>query len=126
VLCFHDIQDDPQTHSDSYTVSTRNLALYFSWLHARDYHAVSIDDIIESRNGGRPLPPRAILITFDDGLKSAYTRAFPLLEAFHYPAVVALVGSWLDGSASARTIVRYGDADLQREDFLTVEQIREM
>ena len=33
----------------------------------------------------RPLPDKAILITFDDGYKSLYTRVFPLLKVYRYP-----------------------------------------
>jgi biofilm PGA synthesis lipoprotein PgaB len=49
-----------------------------------------------------------------------------LLEAFHYPAIVGLVGSWLIESPNADSTVRYGDTDLPRGDFLSAAQIREM
>ena len=57
-ICFHDIQDDLQIRPDSYSVSTRSLTVYLSWLHEHDYHVVKLDDVIESRKeGGKPLPP---------------------------------------------------------------------
>ena len=125
-ICFHDIQDDLLTRPDSYSVTTRSLVVYLSWLREHDYHVVTLDDVIESRRqGGRPLPPRAVLLTFDDGLVSAYTRAFPLLEAFHFPATVALVGSWLEPTA-ADAKVAYGDTTVLRSEFLTPDQIHEM
>ena len=125
-ICFHDIQDDLQTRPDSYSVSTRSLAVYLSWLHEHDYHVITLDDVIESRKeGGKPLPPRAVLLSFDDGLASAYTRAFPLLEAFHFPATIALVGSWLEPKGADEKVA-YGDITIRRGEFLTADQIREM
>ena len=38
---------------------------------------------------------RAILLTFDDGYASLYTRVYPLLLAYRMPIVAALQGSWL-------------------------------
>jgi biofilm PGA synthesis lipoprotein PgaB len=126
VICFHDVQDELISRPDFYTITTRDLTVDFAWLREHDYHVVSLDEIIASRRDHRPLPPRAVLLSFDDGLESAYTRVYPLLEAFHYPAIVGLVGSWLIESPNADSTVRYGDTDLPRGDFLSAAQIREM
>ena len=94
VLCYHEIRDDARQRPDAYTLESAQLALQFEWLRSQGYHVVRLDDVIAARAGTRPLPPRAVLITFDDGLESVYTRAFPLLQAFGYPAIVALVGGF--------------------------------
>ncbi len=126
VLCYHDIRDEFAERPRSYTVETRQLALQFAWLHHHGYHVVSLDDVVASRREQRPLPDRAVVISFDDGLESVYTRAFPLLEAYHFPAVVGLVGSWLEEPAAGDSTVRYGDENLPHGDFLNQAQIREM
>lgn len=126
VICYHDIRDDRIEDPDSYTVETRNLTLQFAWLREHDYHVITLDDIIAARRGARPLPPRAVLLSFDDGLESVYARAFPILKAFQYPAIVGLVGSWLEGSDVPGMRVRFGDSDVARTNFLSAAQIREM
>jgi biofilm PGA synthesis lipoprotein PgaB len=129
VLCYHDIRDDVVDHydPDEMAVSTSRLIAYFAWLKGHGYHPVSIDDLIKARDGVKPLPAKAVLITFDDGLKSIYTRVFPLLKLFGYPAVVALVGEWVQGGEKGKDlVVKYGPRDLGAGDFLTWEQIREM
>lgn len=126
VLCYHDVRDEFAERPRSYTVETAQLAQQFAWLHAHGYHVVSLNDVVAARRDQRALPDRAVLISFDDGLESVYTRAFPLLEAYHYPALVGLVGSWLEQPAAGDSTVRYGDENLLRDDFLSKAQIREM
>ena len=41
-----------------------------------------------ARRRGRDLPPRSVLVTFDDGYRSVMDHAVPLLERYDIPAVV--------------------------------------
>ena len=124
VLCYHDVRDDLLEQPDRFTVTTAQLVQHFSWLKGNGYHVVSVDEIIAARQGGKPLPDKAILITFDDGYKSFRTRVFPLLKAFNYPAVLALVGSWLDAPAGEN--ISYDGEPYPRESFLSWDEIREL
>jgi peptidoglycan/xylan/chitin deacetylase (PgdA/CDA1 family) len=49
---------------------------------------ISLDDWRTALAGGPPLPPRPVLITFDDGYRSVLTLAAPILAAHRLPAVV--------------------------------------
>ena len=123
VLCYHEVADsisDPTGNA----ISADRLIQHFTWLKANGYHVISIDDLLEARQGGRPLPDHAVLLTFDDGYTSFYNRVFPLLQAFQYPAVLALVGSWLDAPPDAQVV--YGGRPVPRSDFMTWEQLGEV
>jgi poly-beta-1,6-N-acetyl-D-glucosamine N-deacetylase len=123
VLAYHDVVDDVGSLTyDAITV--RNLAMHFDWLRQQGYRVVSVDDLLAAQRGERPLPPKAVLLTFDDGYRSFYTRVFPLLTAFNYPAVFSVVGSFLD--APPRGQIRYGSGLVAREDFVSWAQLREM
>nr|WP_199171507.1 MULTISPECIES: poly-beta-1,6-N-acetyl-D-glucosamine N-deacetylase PgaB [Luteimonas] len=126
VLSYHDIRDDVAAKGDpdAYAVSTTNFAQHLDWLHAHDYRPVSVQAVLDARAGGAPLPDKAVLLTFDDGLRSVYTHAFPLLRAYGYPALVAPVTGWMDLPADG--VVPYGPRDFTRDDFLTWDQLREM
>jgi biofilm PGA synthesis lipoprotein PgaB len=126
VLCFHDVRDELRERPDPYTIEVRQLAREFAWLRSAGFQVVSLDRIIAARNAHEPLPARAVVLSFDDGLESVYTRAFPLLKAFNYPAIVGLVGAWLEEPAAGAAPVHYPDDKLTREDFLRPDQIREM
>lgn len=148
VLCYHDVRDsvggnfaqgavhggdgfgiiaqdaDASLDADQYSTSTRNLAAHFDWLRAHGYHAISLQQLIDARAGHGVLPEKPVLLTFDDGLRSVYTKVFPLLKAYKYPAVVAVVGAWADLPADGK--VAYGVRPFLREDFATWDQLREM
>lgn len=128
VLCYHDtrdnLRDSFQTWPERGALETATMVEQFEWLRENGYHMVSLDDILAARNGGPKLPSKAILLTFDDGYLSMYTRVFPLLKLFNYPAVIGLVGEWLSETKDGN--VFYGDRWISREHFVTWPQVREM
>lgn len=126
VLSYHDIRDDvaPKGDPDPYAVSTVNFAMHLDWLRAHGYVPISAQAVRDARAGRRALPARAVLLTFDDGLRSTYTHAFPLLRSYGYPALVAVVTRWIGLPADAR--VPFGPREFGPADFLTWDQLREM
>ena len=97
-LCYHDIdaalEDD--LGADPYAVGRSRLIAHFEWLRANGYRPVSLAALLEAQRGGAPLPDKAVLLTFDDGFESFYTTVYPLLKLFGFPAVVAIVGRWIE------------------------------
>lgn len=122
-LCFHDVTS-ASNHANSLTLSTDKFVALLTWLREHDYQPVSVDDLLAARAGTRSLPKKAVLLTFDDGYRSFYSQVYPLLKAFDYPAVLALVGKWVEDEAGS--MVNYGGRSVPREYFLSWEQIREM
>ena len=124
VIAYHDVRDDVtgDYDPDQYAVSTSNLITQFTWLREQGFQPVSVDDIIAAKNGGPPLPERAVLLTFDDGLQSFYTKVYPLLKLFRYPAVVSVVTAWIESDVQ----VSYGNELFTGSNFLTWDQLIEM
>jgi biofilm PGA synthesis lipoprotein PgaB len=124
VLCYHDVQDDVRVVPDPYAVDTAALVAQFAWLKENGFKVVGLDEVIAARDGRKPLPAKAVLLTFDDGYRSVYTRVFPLLKLFGYPAVVALTGRWLDAPEDAT--VEYDGKPVPRSRFVSWDQVKEM
>lgn len=101
VINYHDITAEGQ-HTppfDRVGVSEAHFADQLEFLKNHGYHPVSLQAIIDASKGGKPLPEKAVLLTFDDGYESFYTRAFPLLKKYNYPSVAAIIGTWINREA---------------------------
>jgi len=123
-LCYHDVQDRMPADSAIITLSSDELLAQFSWLKAHGYHPVSLDDLIAARDGRHTLPDKAVLLSFDDGYESMYTRVFPLLKLYHFPALLALVSSWMEAAPGKN--LGYDDTQFTRDKLLSWKQVREM
>lgn len=125
ILCYHEVRNDVRNYPDPYAVDTAALVRQFSWLRENDYTPVNLDQIIAARKGGKPLPPKAVLLSFDDAYLSFYTHVYPLLREFHFPAVLGVVGKWIDHSRDK--LVLYGEKNTVTDaNFPTWNQLREM
>ncbi|MDH5546961.1 MAG: poly-beta-1,6-N-acetyl-D-glucosamine N-deacetylase PgaB [Gammaproteobacteria bacterium] len=124
VLCYHDVRDDVSSVDDQATVATRteDLIAQFSWLKGNGYTVISLDDVLAAKHGVRQLPEKSVMLTFDDGYRGIYERVFPLLKLFNYPAVVGLVGKWLEPV----DYVEYDNKRFPRDNFVQWKQVKEM
>ena len=64
---------------------------------------ISLEDFLAWKKGDKTIPPRSIVITIDDGWKSVYTEAFPILKEFKFPFTVYLYQNYVDGGGRALT-----------------------
>ena len=140
VLCYHNVVDEsaPQildTNHDGLTgeierqyypqtITVNRLVDHFNWLKSNGYTPVSWQQILDARAGKTALPEKPVLLTFDDGYTSFYTQIYPLLKAYKYPAVFALVTSWMDTPANSTFM--YGNKKMPRNALITWEQAKEM
>lgn len=125
ILSYHEIAEPGQALTPQYAVSPTLFVRQIDWLRNRGYHFVSIDDVLADAAGKKPLPERAVLITFDDGYRSVYEHAWPILKLFKIPAVVAVVGAWEDEEDSAASINFDGRA-IARDRLMTWQQLKEL
>lgn len=125
VLCYHEVRSDVRDYPDPFAVDEGALVAQLAWLRGNGYTPVSLDQIVAAREGGKPLPAKAVLLSFDDGYLSFYTRVYPLLREFGYPAVLAVVGAWIDAPKGGNG--QYGEKGTVPEaSFPTWAQLREM
>lgn len=77
---------------------------------------ISMKEFIEWKAGERKLPPFCVMITIDDGWKSTYTDAFPILKEMEFPFTLFLYTNFLTGQGASlsltqvREMIAYGAA----------------
>ena len=122
-IAYHDVEDRDADQA-VVAVRTERLIEQLAWLHNNGYQPVTVDQILAARSGGPELPPKAILLSFDDGYASFYTRVMPILRSYQWPALLAPVGAWIDTPADQP--VDFAGTPRPRSDFLTWQQVREI
>jgi peptidoglycan/xylan/chitin deacetylase (PgdA/CDA1 family) len=73
----------------------RRFAGQMSYLARFGYSVLAMDAVLACLRGQRPIPPRAVALTFDDGYESFYEHAFPVLQQHGFPAIVYLIAGML-------------------------------
>ena len=116
VLCYHGVRDNTLAKR---TIPLQDLHIRTSTFMAhcrliRDTcHPISVDDLRAAMEGRSKLPDRPVLITFDDGYRSVFRYAAPILAALNLPAAVFVCSGpladrrllWFDEVAARETDV---------------------
>ena len=81
-----------------YRVTTENFEKQMKYLLDNGYHPISFATYVKSFNNYViKLPEKAVVLTFDDGWKSQYQYAVPILEKYKFTATFFIVTSYVDG-----------------------------
>jgi peptidoglycan/xylan/chitin deacetylase (PgdA/CDA1 family) len=64
-------------------------------------NVVPLEPALDALAAGRPLPPRAVALSWDDGYRDSLELVAPLLERFQMPATFFLVPGLLSGEVRA-------------------------
>jgi len=119
---YHKVTPDPHSGGLGLRVSPASFAAQMRYLRDHGYTVISMNEVPDFLRGKKSLPPKPVVITFDDGYRDNYRYALPVLKAFGYTATVYLVAHAVGG-------YNFFDANRgvqPRNEMLTWEEIREM
>jgi glycosyltransferase involved in cell wall biosynthesis/peptidoglycan/xylan/chitin deacetylase (PgdA/CDA1 family) len=119
VLLYHHVGPPQPGTPLSLTVSPARFESHIRWLARRGYQGIRPGDWLRWCLGGKGLPEKPILLTFDDGYADLVEYAFPILHRYGFGAAVYLVTGQLGGT-NAWDETR--DSGTHR--LMTAEQIR--
>ncbi|WP_169334388.1 polysaccharide deacetylase family protein [Rubritalea marina] len=70
----------------------------------RGLQVITMQQFLDWKHGNATLPAHSVLITIDDGWRTVYTHAYPILKEFGYPFTIYLYSDFIDtGSRSLTT-----------------------
>jgi peptidoglycan/xylan/chitin deacetylase (PgdA/CDA1 family) len=95
VLMYHKVNDLPD---NPLSIPVSLFDEQMAQLGELGYTAVDLDAVLDHYTAGRPLPPNAVLITFDDGYRDNLEQAAGVLRRHGYPAVLFVPIGYLDDS----------------------------
>ena len=104
ILLYHRIAISPI--DSQYYVPPDKFEEQMKLLHDWEYTVIPIELLVKAIKEGAELPPRPVIITFDDGDISVYQTAFPIMQKYRLTGVVYIVGNYMntDGYMSAEQI----------------------
>jgi len=86
ILCYHQFTD--KTTGSSMVIPGKNFEEQMSYLKENNYHVIALKDIQPFLEGKKALPDKSVVITIDDGYKSFYSIAYPILKKYGFKSTV--------------------------------------
>ena len=83
VLMYHDITDNPSVYFD---ITVANFKAQLKRIEDTGATVIPLADLYDHLRNGKAIPPRSVVLTFDDGYAGQYENAYPILKERGYPA----------------------------------------
>ncbi len=104
ILMYHYVSELPRDADDiriGLTVTPAIFKTHMQYLHDQGYTTVSLYDLYDALTKGTLLPPKSVILTFDDGYIDAYTNVFPVLKQFGFIGTFFIITSRPDANDPA-------------------------
>jgi len=95
IIMYHLITERSK-YIGKYGVTPAELEKDLVYIKENGYTTVFMQDLINFVENGHTLPPKPIVLTFDDGNFSDYQYLLPLLQKYEMKAVLAIMGDVID------------------------------
>lgn len=118
ILMYHSVSDNLFGKKHPYyqiNTSPNIFARQMKWLHDAGYQTLSLGELRERTETGI-VPPKTVVITFDDGYQDFYSDAFPAMRKYGYTGTMFL--------ATGR--IQDTPARFEGVDYLTWQEVGEL
>ena len=104
ILCYHRFG----TKTSKLNVTPAAFEQQMEWLARNGYTVVTLARLARFLEGKEALPAKSVAITIDDGYRSSYEIAYPILRKYGFPATVFLYTDFV-GASDAMTWAQMKD-----------------
>ena len=99
ILCYHQFTDkDISRHP--LVLQKNKFREQLQYLKDNNFQVLRLEELELYLNGERPIPDKSVILTIDDGYRSIYSIAYPLLKEFNFPVTVFLYTDFIGGRAA--------------------------
>jgi hypothetical protein len=103
VFCYHDVNDKPSEFSRLYELSvSRGLFERQLKFIKNNFNIISPDEMLLGK-----IPVNAAMVTFDDGFKSYFKTAIPIMEEYNIPSLIFLNMASVSGGVFYSGLITY-------------------
>jgi peptidoglycan/xylan/chitin deacetylase (PgdA/CDA1 family) len=114
ILMYHYVSEPPEDADEiriALSITPSMFRQHMDFLFFQGYTPISLYHLHEALLTGLPLPPKPVILTFDDGHIDHYTNVFPVLREYGFTATFFIITA---------------TADHNHPDHLSWDQIAEM
>ncbi|MGM0599735.1 MAG: polysaccharide deacetylase family protein [Candidatus Rifleibacteriota bacterium] len=94
-LCYHKIEPSP---SGKFSLSTAKFKNQLAYLKDHNYVSLTSNDLEEIFVNHKKAPQNSVIITFDDGYKSVYDFAYPIMKQYGFKGIVFVYPEFIGAS----------------------------
>ena len=114
ILCYHRFGAIPS----KLTLTASTFEAQMDYLARNGYRVIALRQMLGFLAGNEPLPPKSVVITIDDGYRSTYEIAYPILKKYRFPATLFLYTDF----AGARDAVSWPQMqEMQRSGLIDIQ-----
>jgi peptidoglycan/xylan/chitin deacetylase (PgdA/CDA1 family) len=98
ILCYHRFGPRPS----QLAVTPTAFEAQMDYLARNGYHVITLSRLTGFLERGEPIPRKSVVLTIDDGYRSTFEVAFPILRKYGFPATIFLYSDFV-GAPDALT-----------------------
>ncbi len=99
ILAYHDFSP-PGAGCNQVAVSADAFEAQLAYLKDRGYRVLTFAELAAFIDGRAPVPRKSVILTIDDGYRSAYEIAYPLLRKYGFPATIFVYSDFIGAPAA--------------------------
>ncbi len=134
VVMFHSVADDREGRPAAFTLyaGVAEFESYLAYLKRRRWVTITLQDLHDAQSGRKTLPPRSIVLTFDDGYLDNWVVVAPLLRKYGFTGTVFVPSDFVQPGETPRPTLeevwsgKRSAADLEMFGYLNRGEIREL
>ena len=96
ILCYHQFTHEEHA-SHQLELAARNFEQQLAYLVDNGYQTLTMADVEAILARGEPIPDKAVVLTIDDGYRSVYDVAWPLLQRYQARATLFIYPDFIGG-----------------------------
>lgn len=118
IFVYHNIIDDnSEIQYDYMQTKESTFEKQINGLKAVGYHFINYEDLVEYKNGQKPLYKKSCIITFDDGYEGVYENAYPIAQKYNIPFTIFVI---VDNMEKNETITWMQAKEMEESGLVTI------
>lgn len=88
IIMYHSVEAGATDKNNLLAVRAETFEKQMRFLREHKYNVISLSQLAGLMKAKKPIPPKTVVITFDDGYKNNLSVALPVLKKYNLPATI--------------------------------------